>query len=107
MINHTDNSQLLMHVCLFLPLHICYVHASLAKILFLKSEVKDLEGYAASLSQTGGLDPEKHRVIALALERGLLKRLHIGGDKMRSIEADEENLLKDSEEFYVKSKACN
>ena len=50
------------------------------------------------------MDPAKHRVIAMALERGLLKRLHIDGDKMKPIEVDEENLLKDSEEFYVNSK---
>jgi len=76
--------------------------ASVKSKLF--KEVKDLEGYAASLSQTGGLDPAKHRVIAMALERGLLKRLHIDGDKMKPIEVDEENLLKDSEEFYVNKK---
>ena len=64
--------------------------------------MKDLEGMAASLSQTGGLSPEKHNVIAKALERGLLKRLNIINDNSKAIESDEENLLKDSEAFYVK-----
>ena len=66
--------------------------------------MKNLEGFAASLSQTGGLDPEKHQIIASALERDLLKRLNIGKDKSKSIELDENSLLKDSEAFYIKSK---
>ena len=72
--------------------------------MFIKSEVKNLEGLAASLSQTGGLDPEKHQIIASALERDLLKRLNIAGDKSKSIELDEENLLRDSEASYIKSR---
>lgn len=63
-----------------------------------------MEGLAASLSQTGGLDPNQHNIIASALERDLLKRFNIGDDKRKSIEMDEESLLKDTEAYYIKSK---
>ena len=66
--------------------------------------MKDLEGFAASLSQTGGLDPEKHDVIASSLERDLTKRLNIPKEKEKVITGEEDSLLKESEAYFIRRK---
>ena len=66
--------------------------------------MKDLEGFAASLSQAGGLDPEKHDVIASSLERDLTKRLNIPKEKEKAITGEEDSLLKESEAYFIRRK---
>ena len=69
---------------------------------FFSAEIRNLEGLAASLSQTGGLDPEQHRVIASSLERNLLRRFKIPLEQESELMEKEDSILKDSEAYYVR-----
>ena len=59
---------------------------------------------AASLSNIGGLDLEKHQVIAASLERGMMKRLSIPEERMSDLAQEEDSIVKDAEALFIASK---